>query len=152
MTRADLPPAAATKALSALDEFDAAANQYGALLDAQRALLARDNSVGAAELASRGDAMARSAAQCGRRLAPVREALRQPSVQGPRADEIRRRVAAAECRTAVLAAAAAEIAGRCGALRVAAEAELVKAQRAVAARDGLGYRTGPHLATLDTQG
>ena len=53
----DLPLPAHEKAVAALDEFDATAAEYVALLDTQRALLGQGNALAVAESVARGDAI-----------------------------------------------------------------------------------------------
>src|SRR5690348_2218652 len=105
----DLPVSAHEKAVAALDEFDATAAEYVALLDTQRALLGQGNAVAVAESVARGDALALRAAACGRRLAPIREALEGPAIRGPRAESVRRRLGRMAHRAALLGSAAAEV-------------------------------------------
>jgi hypothetical protein len=112
-TVSDIPAQAHAKAVLALDEFDALATEYSVLLDIQRAMLINGNVAGIAETVVRGDAVARAAAACGRRLAPHREALNSHNYQGARARELSRRLAMAGVRTDTLAAAAARLEALC---------------------------------------
>lgn len=150
----DLPVAAHAKAVTALDEFDATAAEYVALLDTQRALLAEGNATAVAESVARGDALALRAAACGRQLAPLREALAGDTVHGPRADAVRRRLERMMHRAALLGAAAADVAVRCEVERDSTGNALARLQRPAGAGKAALY--APHAAraplTLDTRG
>lgn len=150
----DLPVPAYAKAVAALDEFDAIATEYVALLDTQRALLAQENSAAVVKSVTRGDALALRAAACGRRLAPFREALAGDALHGPRADDVRARVRRAEHRAALLGAAAAEVAGRCEIERNARGSALAQLQRTAGGKVGTYGHPPVRRAplTLDTRG
>lgn len=150
----DLPVAAYTKAVAALDEFDATAAEYVALLDTQRALLAQGSSAAVVETVARGDALALRAAACGRRLAPFREALADDTLRGQRADAVRRRLDRMMHRATLLGSAAADVAARCEVERHAAGAELARMQ-APAGGKAAAYvypRVPRGPLTLDTRG
>lgn len=153
---ADLSLPAHEKAVAALDEFDATAAEYVALLDTQRTLLGQGNAAEAvAESVARGDALALRAAMCGRRLAPIREALATPVIRGPRADGIRRRLERMAHRAALLGSAAAEVAGRCERERQLLGGDLAQLQKTAGGGRGTAYRYPPAprpALTLDTRG
>lgn len=109
----DLSAPAHSKATLALDEFDALAMEYSALLDTQRALLAAGNVEAAVETVDRGDIVARKVAACGRRLAPWREAIDSREYNGPRARDLARRFEDAMSRANQLAGAAARVEALC---------------------------------------
>lgn len=152
----DVPAAAHAKAVAALDEFDTLTTQYVALLDTQRALLESGNAVGVAESAVRGDMLAARAAECGRRLAPMREALAAGSMRGPRADRLRERLGRMSHRIALLVAGASEVARRCQTARDLSSAALAGMQRS--AGSGItgvltyGAPAAPLALALDTRG
>jgi len=151
----DLPLPAHEKAVAALDEFDATAAEYVALLDTQRALLGQGNALGVAESVARGDALALRAAACGRRLAPIREALAGAGIRGPRAEAVRRRLERMAHRAALLGSAAAEVAARCERERVTMGSELAQLQKPAGGGRGGAYRYPPAprpTVTLDTRG
>ena len=150
----DLPIAAHAKAVAALDEFDATAAEYIALLDTQRALLVQGNSAAVAESVTRGDALALRAAACGRQLAPFREALASDSLRGPRADAVRRRLDRMMHRAALLGAAAADVAARCESERNSTGDALARLQAPAGGRAGrYAYPQAPRAPlTLDTRG
>lgn len=154
--QSDVPPAAHAKAAAALDEFDTLTAQYVALLDTQRALMELGNSAGVAESAVRGDMLAARAAECGRRLAPMREALAGGSMRGPRADALRTRLERMSHRVALLVAGAGEVARHCQAARDASSAALAAMQRSagsgVSGVLSYGAPTGPLALALDTRG
>lgn len=151
----DLPAAAYTKAVAVLDEFDATAAEYVALLDTQRALLAQGNTTAVAECGVRGDALALRAAACGRRLTPFGEVLADGSMRGTRADAVRRRLVRMTHRATLIGAAAAEVAGRCERQRAEAGSALAAAQKVGGGvRSGAYGRPEPRRSplTLDTRG
>lgn len=151
---ADLPIAAHAKAVAALDEFDAVAAEYVALLDTQRALLAQGNPLAVAESVARGDGLAQRAALCGRRLAPFREALARHDLRGPRADAVRQRLDRMRHRAALLGAAAADVAARCEVERHATGSALARLQKAAGGKATLYASPNAPRAplTLDTRG
>ena len=152
----DVPLAAHAKAVAALDEFDTLTAQYVALLDTQRALMQSGNPAGVAESASRGDMLAARAAECGRRLAPMREALAGGSMRGPRADALRKRLERMAHRVALLVAGASEVARHCQTARDASSAALAAMQRnagsGVSGMLGYGAPVAPLALALDTRG
>lgn len=151
----DLPLPAHDKAVAALDEFDATAAEYVALLDTQRALLGQGNATGVAESVARGDALALRAAACGRRLAPIREALASAAIRGPRADAVRQRLERMAHRAALLGSAAAQVAARCERERTVLGNELAQIQKPAGGSRGDAYRYPPvsrPAVTLDTRG
>jgi uncharacterized protein YigA (DUF484 family) len=151
----DLPLPAHEKAVAALDEFDATAAEYVALLDTQRALLGQGNADAVAASVARGDALALRAAACGRRLAPIREALASAGIRGPRAESVRRRLERMAHRAALLGAAAADVAARCERERVAIGSELTQLQNPAGGGRAGAYRYPPPArpaVTIDTRG
>lgn len=151
----DLPLPAHEKAVAALDEFDASAAEYVALLDTQRALLGQGNAAAVAASVARGDALALRAAACGRRLAPIREALAGSVIRGPRAEAVRQRLERMAHRAALLGAAAAEVAARCERERVTMGNELAQLQRPAHGGRANAYQYPPisrPAVTLDTRG
>lgn len=120
MTRslvADVPVAAHAKAVQALDEFDALVSKYEMLLDTQDALVRTANFAGLFEMASRGDKLARDAALCGRRFAPLVGAVASGQFAGPRASEIQRRSFASRSAAETLDGAASRLADACSVQR-----------------------------------
>jgi hypothetical protein len=110
----DVPLAAHAKAVKALDEFDSLVLQYEMLLDTQHAVLRTANFAALFEMASRGDRLARDAALCGKRFAPLVEALASGQFIGPRATEIRKRSFAARSNAETLGSASSRLADDCG--------------------------------------
>ena len=121
--------------------FEAIATEYTLILDTQRALFASGNVDGAIETLARGDAIARQAGRCGRRLAPAREALANNQYRGPRATELSRRLAAVGVRADVLGANAMQLAAACTVKRDGISTELSSAATASPAvgRGTIGY-------------
>jgi hypothetical protein len=113
----DVPPAAHTKAVQALDEFDGLVSQYEMLLDTQQILVRTANFAALFEMASRGDKLARDAAICGRRFTPLVAAVASGQFAGPRAAEIRRRSFAAGSRAQTLDGSASRLASACSGAR-----------------------------------
>lgn len=116
MTRAllaDVPLAAHAKAVQALDEFDQLVSEYETILDTQQALVRDANFAGLFEMASHGDRLARDAANCGKRFAPLVAAVAEGQFAGMRATEIRRRSFASSSRARTLGTGAARLAGVC---------------------------------------
>ncbi len=152
---ADLSAPAHSSATVALDDFEALATEYSALLDTQRALLAAGNVAGVAETVARGDAVARQVAACGRRLAPWREALGSQEYSGPRASDLVRRFGESASRADRLAAAAARIEALCVEKRDRSADEMrgihpsTSAPALVAARY---YAPAVSASSLDTRG
>lgn len=109
----DVPLAAHTKAVKALDEFDRLVSEYETILDTQQALVRAENFAGLFEMASHGDRLARDAANCGRRFAPLVGAVAAGQFAGPRASEIRRRSFASSSRAQTLDSGAARLAAAC---------------------------------------
>lgn len=110
---ADVPLAAHTKAVQALEEFDALVSQYEMLLDTQQVLVRTANFAGLFEMASRGDKLARDAAMCGRRFSPLVAAVASGQFVGPRATEIHRRNFAAASRAQTLEGSSSRLASAC---------------------------------------
>lgn len=154
--QSDVPAAAHAKAVAALDEFDTLTRDYVALLDTQRALLGWGNAAAVAESAARGDLIAARAAECGRRLAPMREALTAGTMHGPRAEALRTRLGRMAHRVALLRAGGADLARRCREARDASNAALAEMQRSTGSDLGgiitYGTATAPLALTLDTRG
>ena len=113
----DVPLAAHAKAVQALDEFDSLVSQYEMLLDTQHAMLRTANFAALFEMASRGDRLARDASLCGKRFAPLVEALASGQFMGPRATEIRKRSFAARSNAETLGNASSRLADDCGSER-----------------------------------
>lgn len=154
--QSDVPAAAHAKAVAALDEFDTLTAEYVALLDTQRALLGAGNPAAVAESAARGDLIAARAAECGRRLAPMREALSTGAMRGPRAEALRTRLGRMANRVALLRAGAADVARHCQEARDASSAALAGMQRSAGSGvSGVltyGAPTAPLALALDTRG
>lgn len=123
----DIPQAAYAKAVATLDEFAALTVEYAIVLDAQRAMVGAGDGEGAAETLRRGDALARAAEACGRRLAPCQEALATGEHTGPRAQDLASRLTDAAARGRALANAAARLEGVCAGRRSDVAAELARA-------------------------
>ncbi len=121
---ADYPAPAFARAIRAFDDFDACATEYQVMLSTQRALIASGNIDGVVETATRGDVIARRAATCGRRLAPVRESLDGEAYVGPRINELRRRLVATNVIIERLHAAVSSVSATCAKQRDEASAEL----------------------------
>ncbi len=120
MTRAliaDVPVAAYAKAVQALDEFDALVSQYEMLLDTQQVLVRTANFAGLFEMASRGDKLARGAALCGKRFAPLVSAIASGQFAGPRANDVQRRSFASRSQAETLDGSASRLASLCSAQR-----------------------------------
>lgn len=111
---ADVPLAAHQKALKALDEFDALVSRYEMLLDTQQILVRTANFAGLFQMAARGDQLARDAALCGRRFAPLVGAVAAGQFAGPRASEILRRSFASRSSAETLNVSASRLAVACG--------------------------------------
>lgn len=109
----DVPLAAHAKAIRALQEFDALVAQYERLLDTQQVLVRTANFAALFEMASRGDRLARDAAICGKRFAPVVAAVTSGQFAGARATEIRRLSFAARSRAETLGDSASRLANAC---------------------------------------
>lgn len=153
--QADIPAAAHSKAVAALEEFEALTIEYSMLLDTQRALLAAGNTEGVVETVAHGDAVARQAAACGLRLAPWRETIDSRQYHGPRATDLVRRLKAATARAATIAAGAASIEAMCVQRRDEAAFELQKGAASSSASRAMtgGYRvSAPVTRALDTHG
>jgi hypothetical protein len=114
---ADVPVAAYAKAVHALDEFDALVSKYEMLLDTQQVLVRTANFAGLFEMASRGDKLARDAALCGKRFAPLVSAIASGQFAGPRANDIQRRSFASRSQAETLDGSASRLAGVCSAQR-----------------------------------
>lgn len=110
---ADVPLAAHTKAVEALEEFDALVSQYEMLLDTQQVLVRTGNFAALFEMASRGDKLARDAAMCGKRFTPLVSAVASGQFVGPRATELRRRSFAANSRAQTLSSSTLCLASAC---------------------------------------
>lgn len=121
---ADVPVPAHTKALQALDEFDALVSQYEMLLDTQQVHIQTANFAGLFEMASRGDKLARDAAICGKRFTPLVSAIASEQFAGPRAAEIKRRSFASRSRAETLDGSASRLATACSEQRDAMGREL----------------------------
>jgi hypothetical protein len=121
---ADYPAKAYDRAVRAFDEYDACAAEYRVLLDTQRALLVSGNMDGALATLERGDVIARRAASCGRRIAPIRESLDGNTYAGRCATELRRRLASAGALAEQLSIAVTQIGAVCVVKRDEASAEL----------------------------
>lgn len=113
----DVPFVAHSKAIQALDEFDALVSQYEMLLDTQQVFVRTANFAGLFEMASRGDKLARDAALCGKRFAPLVNAVVSGQFSGPRASEIRRRSFAARSSAETLDGSASRLASVCSTQR-----------------------------------
>jgi len=109
----DVPLVAHKKAVQALDEFDALVSQYEMLLDTQYVHVRTANFAGLFEMASRGDKLARDATMCGKRFAPLVEAVVAGQFAGPRASEIRRRSFASRSHAETLDGSASRLADVC---------------------------------------
>lgn len=109
----DVPLAAHAKTVRALQEFDALVSQYERLLDTQQILVGTANFAALFEMASRGDRLARDAAMCGKRFAPVVAAVTSGQFTGARATEIRRLSFAARSRAETLGDSASRLANAC---------------------------------------
>ena len=142
----DVPFAAHSKAIQALDEFDALVSQYEMLLDTQHVFVGTANFAGLFEMASRGDTLARDAALCGKRFAPLVNAVVSGQFSGPRASEIRRRSFAARSSAETLDGSASRLANACSTLRDRMGREL-RAGASAGTQAGLppAYRTGSQL-------
>lgn len=105
--------AAYSKAIGALDEFEALVLEYEMLLDTQQALVRTANFAGLFEMASRGDRLARDAALCGKRITPLVTAVASGQFTGPRANEIRRRSLSARSSAEAIDGSAARLAALC---------------------------------------
>ena len=110
---ADVPLAAHVKTMQALQEFDALVSQYERLLDTQQILVRTANFAALFEMASRGDRIARDAALCGKRFAPVVAAVTAGQFTGSRATEIRRLGFTARSRAETLGDSASRLAHAC---------------------------------------
>ena len=146
MTRslvADVPVAAHAKAVQALDEFDALVSQYEMLLDTQQVLVRTANFAGLFEMASRGDKLARDAALCGKRFAPLVGAIASGQFAGPRASDIQRRSFASRSQAETLDGSASRLAGACSVQRDIMGREL-RGGASASPQVGLppAYRTG----------
>jgi hypothetical protein len=121
----DIPQAAYHNTLRALDEFDAVATLYDALLHTQRALLRAQNPVAAGKLSIEGDALARQAAAYGQQIRAMRTAVVNANYQGAKIHELNRRFRATEERAQELGTAATRLAELCRTQRntIAAEIE-----------------------------
>lgn len=120
----DVPLPAHSKAIQALDEFDALVSQYERLLDTQQIHVQTANFAGLFEMASRGDKLARDAAMCGKRFTPFVSAVASGQFAGPRAAEIKRRSFASQSRAETLDGSASRLAGVCREQRDAIGREL----------------------------
>ncbi len=109
----DVPTAAHTKAVAALDDFDRLVSEYELLLDTQQVLVRTANFAGLFELASHGDRLARDAANCGKRFAPLVAAVSEGQFAGPRAMEIRRRSLASRSLAETLGGCSSRLAENC---------------------------------------
>jgi len=109
----DVPLVAHRKAVQALDEFDALVSQYEMLLDTQYVHVRTANFAGLFEMASRGDKLARDASLCGKRFAPLVEAVVAGQFAGTRASEIRRRSFASRSHAETLDGSASRLADVC---------------------------------------
>ncbi|MEO7103600.1 MAG: hypothetical protein ABI311_09460 [Gemmatimonadaceae bacterium] len=138
----DVPLAAHAKAVQAIDEFDSLVSQYEMLLDTQHAVLRTANFAALFELASRGDRLARDAALCGKRFAPLVEALASGQFMGPRATDIRKRSFAARSNAETLGNASSRLADDCSDQRDSMGREIRKSL-AAGSQPGLplAYRT-----------
>ncbi len=148
----DVPVVAHTKAIQAIDEFDAIVAQYEMLLDTQQILVRTANFAGLFEMASRGDTLARNAANCGKRFAPLVSAVAAGQFTGPRATEIRRRSFATNSRAQTLGGSASRLADSCAEQRDSLGLE-IRRSNALDSQSGLppAYRVGP-ASMLDRRG
>lgn len=109
----DVPIAAHQKALRAFDEFDALVSRYEMLLDTQQVLVRTANFAGLFQMAARGDQLARDAVLCGKRFAPLVNAVSSGQFIGPRATEIMRRSFTARSSAETLDGSAVRLATAC---------------------------------------
>jgi len=137
--KADYPTKAFERAISAFDDFDACTMEYRLLLDTQRALLTAENFDGVVQTMVRGDEIARRAANCGRRLAPVRETLNGEAHDGPRTLELRRRLKQSNTTADFLGSSIAQVMASCIVKRDAAALEIGNDRATQARRGGMGY-------------
>lgn len=139
----DVPLAAHTKAIKALEEFDLLVSEYERLLDTQQALVRTANFGALFEMASRGDRLARDATLCGKRFGPLVDAVASGQFTGPRAVEIRRRSFSARSHAETLSGPTSRLANACRSERDAMGREIRKIHNS-SSQAGLppGYRTG----------
>lgn len=138
----DVPLAAHAKAVQALEEFDSLVSQYEMLLDTQQVLVRTANFAALFEMASRGDRLARDAALCGKRFAPLVDAVASGQFTGPRATELRRRSFSARSNAETLSGSASRLASACSIERDSMGHEIRRSQNS-GSQSGLpaGYRT-----------
>ncbi len=110
---ADVPLAAYTKSVQALDDFEALVSQYEMLLDTQQILVRTANFAALFEMASRGDKLARDADLCGKRFTPLVAAVASGQFVGPRAADIRRRSFVANSHAQTLSRSSSRLADAC---------------------------------------
>jgi hypothetical protein len=146
----DYPAPAFERAVRALDEYDACAVEYQMMLDTQRALLTAGNLDAAVETLALGDALARRAATCGRRIAPVREALAAGAYAGPRTSELQHRISQVRTSSDRIGSTISQLSAVCVVKRDAAAAELSEDRVAQAARSRMSYAGGDRpMAAID---
>lgn len=148
----DVPLEAYTKAVRALDDFDALVGQYDMLLDTQQAFVRTGNFAALFETASRGDKLAREATLCGKRFVPLVEAVAARQFVGPRANEIRRRSFSSRSSAETLGSSASRLARTCSEKRDVMGRE-IRRTHAADSQAGLppAYRVGPQRL-LDRRG
>ncbi|HEV2644089.1 MAG TPA: hypothetical protein VGT98_15360 [Candidatus Elarobacter sp.] len=149
---ADVPAPAHAKAIGALDGFDELLAAYVALLDTQRAHVASGSFDALADTLAQGDTIAAHAAACGRRVAPLRDAVASGRFAGPRASELVRRFALAGARAARASDLADLLADVCLTARNVAETEIKQmATHTPAAQNGYAH-AGTRSFAIDRQG
>jgi hypothetical protein len=143
----DYPLAAHQRALRAFDEYDACVAEYCVLLDVQRSMLASENIDGVLQMSAKSDIIARRVAHCGRRISPVQETLAKETYNGPRASELRHRLAAARTKSEQLTDAITQVSVLCLIRRDAASAQLSEERATQTVRNRLAYTAPARSST-----
>ncbi len=122
--KTDIPQPAFDNTVTALTTFNTLTLEYAMLLDSQRALLVGKDFASVEMMSRRGDRLARDVKAYGQQLAAVRGAIAQEGYVGPRAQELRDNIAAAQQRAQVVSTMAAQLVAACSKAQQGVAAEL----------------------------